>query len=360
MRNALLMSFAAALVLVSTSLAHPAPKTPVLTKVTFVTDWKAQAEHGGFYYAVAEGLYQKAGLDVTIRQGGPAVNTPQLIATGAVEFAMGSNHFQPLNLAAQGADAVAVAAIFQKDPQVLITHPRADIKSIADMKGKPVMISDATVSTWWTWTRSRYGFDDKQIRKYTFNLAPFLTDKNAIQQGYVTSVPYTIEMQGKIKPQVYLLADYGYPGYANFIMARGKDVRENPKLVQAFVDASIDGWKGYLNANPAKANALIRKDNPDMTDDIIAQAIKQMRDRGMVEGGDAAKLGIGAMTDARLKDFFDQMAANKVFDAKLDYKKAFNLSFVNKGRDVAAAASAAAKPAPSKPAKSKHAKSKTH
>lgn len=344
----LLAAFALAVSPVAADAAKKKPAAPV--KVTFVTDWKAQAEHGGFYYAVAEGLYRKAGLDVTIKQGGPAVNTPQLIATGAVEFAMGSNHFQPLNLVKEGADAVAVAAIFQKDPQVLITHPRADIKSIADMKGKPVMISDATVSTWWTWTRSRYGFNDSQIRKYTFNLAPFLTDKNAIQQGYVTSEPYTIETQGKIKPQVYLLADYGYPGYANFIMARGKDVRENPKLVQAFVDASIDGWKGYLNGNPAKANALIRKDNPDMTDDIIAQAIKQMRDRGMVEGGDAAKLGIGAMTEARLKDFFDQMAANKVFDAKLDYKKAFSLAFVNKGHGVVVAPPA---PAPAKPVPAK-------
>ncbi|MEQ1754131.1 MAG: ABC transporter substrate-binding protein [Micropepsaceae bacterium] len=336
-----------ALALIAVLPAGAAPKkAPALIKLTFVTDWKAQAEHGGFYHAVANGLYKKAGLDVTIKQGGPAVNTPQLIAAGAVDFAMGSNHFQPLNLEAAGADAVAVAAIFQKDPQVLITHPRTDIKSIADMKGKPVMVSDATVSTWWTWTRSRYGFDDRQIRKYTFNLAPFLTDKNAIQQGYVTSEPYTIETQGKIKPQIYLLADYGYPGYANFIMARGKDVRDRPKVVQAFVEASLDGWKGYLNGDAKAANALIRKDNPDMTDDIIAQAIKQMRDRGMVEGGDAVKLGIGAMTDARLKEFFDLMSANKVFDAKLDYKKAFDTRFVNKGRGitVAPAAKPAAKP----------------
>ncbi len=314
----------------------PAPTKPAqLVKVTFVTDWKAQAEHGGFYHALAEGLYAKAGLDVTIRQGGPAVNTPQLIAAGAVEFAMGSNHFQPLNLAAAGADAVAVAAIFQKDPQVLITHPRADIKSIADMKGKPIMIADATVSTWWTWTRSRYGFNDRQIRKYTFNLAPFLADKTAIQQGYVTSEPYTIESQGNIKPQVFLLADYGYPGYANFILARGKDVRERPEIVQAFVEASIDGWKGYLNDDPARTNALIRKDNPDMTDAIIAQAIRQMRERGMVEGGDAQTLGIGAMTDKRLKTFFDLMSGNKVFDAKLDYRKVFDTRFVNKGRGIA-------------------------
>ena len=268
------------------------------------------------------------------------MNTPQLIAAGAVDFAMGSNHFQPLNMAAAGADAVAVAAIFQKDPQVLITHPRKDITSIADMKGKPVMISDATVTTWWIWTKSRYGFDDRQIRKYTFNMAPFLTDKTAIQQGYVTSEPYTIETQGKIKPQVFMLADYGYPGYANFIMARGKDVRKRPAIVKAFVEASIDGWAAYLTGDAKAANALIKRDNPEMSDDIIAQAISQMRSRGMVQSGDAAKLGIGAMTDARLKEFSDLMRVNKVFDDKLDYKKAFDARFVNKGRGVAVAKAA--------------------
>lgn len=307
-------------------------KPPAPVKVTFVTDWKAQAEHGGFYQALATGLYANAGLEVSIKQGGPSVNTPQLIAAGAVDFAMGSNHFQPLNLAAAGADALAVAAIFQKDPQVLITHPRTDIKSIADMKGKPVMVSDATISTWWVWAKSRYGFADTQIRKYTFNLAPFITDKNAIQQGYVSSEPYTIESQGKIKPKVFLLADYGYPGYANFIIARGKDVRERPKIVQAFVDASIHGWADYLNGDAKAANALIKRDNPEMTDDIIAQAIAQFKTRGMVQGGDAAKLGIGAMTDKRWKTFFDLMSKNKVFEKTLDYKKAYTTQFVNKGR----------------------------
>ncbi len=328
-------TFVALLVLLA-SAAHTADKpAPALTKVTFVTDWKAQAEHGGFYQALATGLYKKAGLDVTIKQGGPSVNTPQLIAAGAVDFAMASNHFQPLNLAAAGADAVAVAAIFQKDPQVLITHPRKDVKSIADMKGKPILLSDATVSTWWVWAKSRYGFRDKQIRKYTFNLAPFLTDPKAIQQGYVTSEPYTIEAQGKIKPQVFLLADFGYMGYANLIMARGKDVRERPAIVKAFVEASLDGWASYLTGDPKPANDLIKKDNSEMTDDIIAQAIKQLRDRGMVMGGDAAKLGIGAMSDARWKAFFNLMTKNKVYDAKLDYKKAYTLAFVNQARGVA-------------------------
>lgn len=313
--------------------ATPTPK-PALIKVTFVTDWKAQAEHGGFYQALATGLYEKAGLDVTLKQGGPGVNTPQLIAAGSVDFAMGSNSFQPLNIVATGGDAMAVAAIFQKDPQVLLTHPRKDVASIADMKGKPILVADATVSTWWIWVKARYGFDDKQIRKYTFNLAPFLTDAKAIQQGYVTSEPFTIETEGKVKPQVFLLADYGYPSYSNFIMARGQDVRERPQVVQAFVDASIDGWNSYLTGDPAPANALIKQDNPEMTDAIIANAIKEMRDRGLVQGGDAATLGTGAMTDARWKEFFDVMKDNKVYDTTVDPAKAYTLAFVNKGRGV--------------------------
>jgi NitT/TauT family transport system substrate-binding protein len=310
----------------------PAPAVKPLLKIVFATDWKAQAEHGGYYQALATGLYKKAGLDVTIRQGGPAVNPPQLIAAGAVDFAMGSNQFQPLNLIAAGADVQAVAAIFQKDPQVLITHPRDDVKSIADMKGKPIMISDATISTWWVWARAKYGFDDKQIRKYTFNAAPFLTDPRAIQQGYVSSEPYLIEKEGKVKPQVFLLSDAGYPGYSNFILARGKDVRERAAIVQAFVNASIDGWASYLNGDASPANALIKKDNPEMTDDLIANGIAQMRAHGIVVSGDATMQGIGAMSDARWKEFFDLMAANGVYDKTLDFKKAYTLAFVDHGQ----------------------------
>ncbi len=322
--------------------ADPKPAEPAkpLTKITFATDWKAQAEHGGYYQALALGLYEKAGLDVTIRQGGPAVNPPQLIAAGAVDFAMGSNQFQPLNIIAAGGDAQAVAAIFQKDPQVLITHPRSDVKSIADMKGKPVMISDATISTWWVWARAKYGFDDKQIRKYTFNAAPFLADAKAIQQGYVSSEPFLIAKEGKFKPQVFLLSDAGYPGYANFILARGKDIRERPEIVQAFVNASVEGWRSYLNDDPSPANALIKKDNPEMTDDLIANGIAQMKAHGIVQSGDATTQGIGAMNDARWKAFFDLMAANGVFDKTLDYKTAYTLAFVGKGHGAAKPAQA--------------------
>src|ERR1700744_1907363 len=186
-----------------------AAQTP-RTHITFVTDWKAQAEHGGFYEALAEGFYAKRGLDVTIRAGGPQVNVPQLLAGGAADFGIGSNGFISLNLVKQNIPGRAVMAIFQKDPQVLISHPRRDLNTLSEMRGRPILVSDATMTSFWPWLRAKFGFQDTQIRKYTFNLAPFLVDPNAIQEGYLTSEPYTIQEQAHFTPKVFLLSDYGY------------------------------------------------------------------------------------------------------------------------------------------------------
>jgi NitT/TauT family transport system substrate-binding protein len=340
MRVPAVLVFAAAAML-----AGCGPETPKVppegkpqTRISFITDWKAQAEHGGFYEALAEGLYARRGLDVTIREGGPAINVPQVLAGGAADFGMGSNAFIPLNLIKAGAHFKAVMAVFQKDPQVLITHPRADVKSIAEMKGKPIMIGDASTVTFWPWLKAKFGFDDAQIRKYTFNLAPFLTDKNAIQEGYLSSEPYTIERQGHFTPQIFPLADAGYPGYANMVLVPDSWIEKNPEAVQAFVDATIEGWMDYLYGDPAPANALIKRDNPDMTDDIIAQAIDKMRNYGIAYSGDAETMGLGAMTDARWKDFFEIMAREGVYPADLDYRAAYTLRFVDKGYDVKRAA----------------------
>src|ERR1051326_7173173 len=195
---------------------------PPRTRIVFVTDWKAQAEHGGFYEAVAKGYYAKRGLDVVIRAGGPQVNVPQLIAGGAADMGIGSNSFVVLNLVKENVPIRAVMAVFQKDPQVLISHPRRDMTSLAEMKGRPIMVSDAAMTSFWPWLRAKFGFSDRQIRKYTFNLAPFLVDPNAIQEGYLTSEPFTIEQQAHFTPKVFLLADYGYPGYANMVLTRSE------------------------------------------------------------------------------------------------------------------------------------------
>ncbi len=313
------------------ALAAAAPATAQQTKrtrVVFVTDWKAQAEHGGFYEAIALGLYDKIGLNVVIRQGGPSVNVPQLMGGGAADFGMGSNGFIALNMLKAGVPAKAVMAIFQKDPQVLMTHPRADVRSLADLKGKPIMISDAATTAYWPWLRAKYGFTDAQIRKYTFNLAPFLVDKNAIQQGYITSEPYTIEKTAGFKPQIFLLADNGYPGYANLVMASQKLIDSNPKVVQAFVDATRIGWIHYLHGDPAPADALIKRDNPDMTDDVLAQARARMKSYGIVESGDGKAFGIGSMTDAGWRRFFQAMSAQGLYDPALPYKNAYELRFI--------------------------------
>ena len=325
---------AAALVLAACSPAKPpaAPADGGRTTIRFATDWRAQAEQGGFYQALATGEYSKRGLDVTIVQGGPGVNVPQLLATHAVELGMGSNSFIVLNLAQEKAPVKAVAAFMQKDPQVLIAHPDQGIRSIADMKGRPILLSDASVTAFWVWLKSKYGFSDDQVRKYTFNSGPFLSDKRVVQQGYVTSEPYTIEKEAHLKPAVFLLADQGYPSYAAMALAPQSLIDADPKAVQAFVDASAAGWKSYLYGDPKPGDALILKDNPEMTPDLLDQARAKMRSYGLVDSGDAKSAGVGVMTDARWADFFKVASGQGVYPKDLDYKQAYTLQFVSKGR----------------------------
>jgi len=298
-------------------------------KVTFGTNWKAQAEHGGYYQAVATGLYRKAGLDVTIRMGGPQVNHPQLLAAGVIDFNIGSSSFGALNYVQGAIPMVTVAAIFQKDPQVLISHPGQGNDTLAAMKGKPILIGAGSRATFWNFLKAKYGYTDDQIRPYTFNMAPFLADKSAIQQGYLTSEPYKIEQAGP-KPLVHVLADAGYSSYSCAIETSWKLVREKPDLVQRFVNASIEGWYSYLYGDPGPGNALIKKDNPDMTDDVIAYGIAALKKHGVVDSGEAKTLGIGAMTDARWKEFLATMAGIGLYPRDLDLTKAYTLAFVNR------------------------------
>jgi NitT/TauT family transport system substrate-binding protein len=308
----------------------PEPAASGLTTIRFATDWRAQAEHGGFYQALATGEYRKRGLDVQIIQGGPGVNVPQLLTSGAVDMGMGSNSFIVLNLARQGAPVKAVAAFFQKDPQVLMAHPGQGIDSIADLKGRPILLSDASVGAFWPWLKAKYGFSDAQIRKYTFNSAPFLADKRVAEEGYVTSEPYTLEKQAGMKPVVFLLADNGYPGYANMVLVPDALIAENPAAVKAFVGATAQGWRDYLHGDPKPGDALIRKDNPEMTQDVLDQAREKMRAYGLVESGDAQTGVIGAMTDARWKQVFDMAVSEGIYPASFDYRRAYSLQHLGK------------------------------
>lgn len=325
-RNTILTGLAS---LMTVSACGPqTPKTLVgKTRIRFATDWRAQAEQGGFYQAVARGFYADKGLDVALIQGGPAVNVPQLLAAGAIEMGLGSNAPLVLSMVQAGAKAKAVMASFQKDPQVLITHPRPDVKGLADMRGKPIMLADASITAFWPWLKAKYGFTDEQVRKYTFNSAPFLADKMAIQQGYVTSEPYTLKIQGKIDPQVFLLADSGYPGYAAMTLVSDGFLTANPEAVSDFVAATIAGWKDYLRGDPALGDALIVKDNPDMTPELLAQAREKLLSYGIVEATDGQ---IGMMTQARWADFFKIMSDAGVYPKDLDWQAGIDLSFLPK------------------------------
>jgi NitT/TauT family transport system substrate-binding protein len=293
------------------------------TTIRFATDWRAEAEHGGFYEALATGEYAKRGLDVRIIPGGPTVNVPELVASGAVELGDGSNSFIVMNLANAHAPVRAVAAFMQKDPQVLLAHPDAGINSIADMKGHPILLSDASKTAFWPWMKSKYGFADAQVRSYTFDNAPFILDHHVVQEGYLTSEPYTIEKTGKFTPKVFLLADQGYPSYAAMVLAPDALISKNPAAVKAFVEASAVGWKNYLHGDPKPADDLILKDNPDMSEDVLAQARDKMRQYGLVDGGDAATLGIGAMTDAHWDAFFKIASPTGIQNARDAYSLQF-------------------------------------
>jgi NitT/TauT family transport system substrate-binding protein len=316
------------------ALALPLPRAASAETITFGTDWKAEAEHGGFYQAIATGIYKRYGIEVSLRPGGPQVNHAQLLAAGVLDFNIASNSFMPLNFTAEKIPMVAVAAIFQKDPSVLIAHPGQGVDSLAALKGRPIMISGDTRVTSWLFLKQKFGYTDDQIRPYGFSVAPFLADKKAIQQGYLTSEPFTIEKalgeKEGVKPVVLLLADAGYGSYGALIETSEKLVRDKPDLVQRFVDASIEGWYSYLNGDPAPGNALIKRDNPEMTDALIAYGRDKMKEYGVVDSGEAKANGIGAMSEARWRDFFDTAAKAGLYPAEMDFRKAYTVQFVNK------------------------------
>ena len=301
-----------------------------LIEITFATDWKAQAEQGGFYQALAAGLYEKNGLKVKIIQGSANVNVPRLIASNSVEFGIGSNSFIPLNMVANKIPGKAVMAIFQKDPQIIMTHPDSDIRNLKDMRDLPIMISDASIGAFWLWLKSKYDFNDNQIRKKTFSLAPFLSNKSSIQQGYLTSEPFLVEREAGFTPRVFLLADYGYPSYGAMVLASSNVLKNNPEIVKAFVDASIEGWRQYIYDDPSLGNELIMLENNEMKEDILLQAIKKIRNYELVSNEISKGLDIGLMTDIKWESFFKTMSINGVYEKDLKWRESFTLDFINK------------------------------
>jgi NitT/TauT family transport system substrate-binding protein len=303
-----------------------------LDKVTFGTNWFAQAEHGGFYQALADGTYARYGLDVTILSGGPQRNNRLLLATGKIDFFMGGNLIQAFTAAANGVPTIVVAAIFQKEPQALFVHPGSPYKSLEDLKKAPVhYISRLGQATFYRWLVAAHGFREDAVRPYTFNLQPFLADPASVVQGYVTSEPVAIREAAGFEPRAFLLADFGFDSYSTTIETRIDLIEANPDLVRRFVEASIIGWRSYLSGDPGPANRLILQENREMTEPRIAAAIAGMKAYGIIDSGDAERLGIGAMTDARIRSFYDRMVKAGVVPAGLALERVYTTRFVNRG-----------------------------
>ena len=314
-----------------TALALATPAMAENVAVVFGTNWLAQAEHGGFYQSVADGTYAACGLDVTIQPGGPQVNNRALMIAGKVDYHMGGNLLEAFSAAAEGIPIVAVAAAFQKEPQVILAHP-GKAKTFADLKNlDKILIGDQGYASFYQWMKAAYGFTDEQREVYTFNPAPFIANENWGMQGYLSSEPYMVAKETGWEPDVFLIADAGYSTYSTLIETMADTVATKPEQVKCFVDGSIKGWYNYLYNDNSAANAMIKTDNPDITDEAIAYAVEKMKSAGIVDSGDTETLGIGAMSEARVKDFFDKMVTAGVVAADVNWAATINTTFVNQG-----------------------------
>ena len=309
--------------------------SPVVTaadKIRFATDWRAQAAHGGFYQALVDGTYARHGLEVTLIQGGPQVNTAALLPAGRIDFLMTGNLLHNFDAVKNGLPEIAVAAMFQKDPQALFAHPGQGFEDFGRMKEAPVAwIAKGAQFSWWQWLKAAHGFRDEALRPYNYTLGPFLARKDSIQQGYAIAESVYIEEQGRFKPVMHLLADHGYSTYSTLITAHTRLVTEQPDLVQRFVDASIEGWVNYLYGDRRAADARMREDNPEMTQSEIDTAVALMKKMGIVDSGDSLTQGIGAMNPARVADFFQRMVDAGLYKAdEVDLEKVATYQFVNR------------------------------
>ncbi|MFL1463519.1 ABC transporter substrate-binding protein [Roseococcus sp. DSY-14] len=331
----LLVNRRAALGLAAGPLLLAAPARPRAQarpdRVTFLTDWRAQAEHGGFYQAQAAGLYRAAGLEVELRTGGPQVNPAQLLVAGRVDMSMGSA-LESFNFVREGLPFLTVAAIFQKEAQVLLGHPGTGLTGFEALRGRTILVGAQARTTWWPFLRRRYGLRDEQVRPYTFNPQPFLADRLLVQQGYLGSEPFTLRQAG-VEPVVLMLSDAGFENYNTTIQVGRATLANRREVVQRFVDATLQGWAQYLDpaGSVADAHALIRRDNPEMGEDLLDFGRRMMTEAGIVRSGDALALGIGAMTEARWQRFHAAMAEAEVAPRALDWRAAFDASLVNKG-----------------------------
>lgn len=270
-----------------------------LQRVTFQTDWYAQAEHGGHYQALAQGYYQAEGIEVEIRVGGPGTNPIQLIAAGQVDLAMGRSD-DVMVFHEQGVPLLIVGALMQKDPQGLLLHDENPVRDFKDLDGRSVMALPG--ANWVNFLKARYKIDFG-IVPLNYGLASFMADKNFIQQCFVTNEPYYVRKNGA-NPRTMLLASSGYSPY-RVIYTTKEFARKNPEAVRAFLRASFKGWEEFINGDSTPGKALIAQRNEKMTDDFMNFGIQEMRRLRLLHGDIDAGERLGLITYKRLREQID-------------------------------------------------------
>lgn len=300
-------------------------------KVVLATNWLAQPELGGFYQALADGTYAKHGLEVTIRPGGPMVNNRPLLSFGRADFLIGTNLLQAFDAVKQQIPTKVVAAFFQKDPQCILAHADGPVRTWNDLKRAPLFIGNSGRQTFFLWMNAAQGFPRANLRPYNHSLAPFLHDKSAAMQGFATAEPHRIAEASGEEPRVFLLADHGWNSYSTVLETRIDLIEKRPELVQRFVDASIVGWRNYLAGGDgsAAADAMIKRDNPSMTDGLIKFSRIKMIELELLGAGELAEMPIGVMNVERVRSFYDQtVKAGMYKTAEVNPEAAVTLTFV--------------------------------
>lgn len=299
-------------------------------RLRFASGGATGAELGGFYQALANGAYEKRGLTVEILAGAAGADAPALLAASAVELAFARDSFAPLRLIGSGAPVKAVAAFFQKDPAVLIARPERGEEGFPPVEGRAVFMSDRDRAGVWSWLNGRDGFtaDQARVQPPQALLDAFAGERESLLLGRLTDGDLDrVRRRIDAVPRRRLPADDGYPGYGALVVAPNAFARDNAQALRAFIAASVEGWRDYVHGEGARGDALIRRAAPDTAQAALDAAREALKANAVVDGGDAALYGLGAMTPDRWQAFAEQTAAAFI-DGAPDWREAFTTQYL--------------------------------
>jgi NitT/TauT family transport system substrate-binding protein len=321
-RRAALTFAGAGMALAGAGLGFSQPARAAI-KFRVLTNFYAEPGHGGIYQAKVTGLYEKAGLDVEIKQGGPQINGMQLLTGGEADILMGSA-IGAIAGVQNGAPVVVIAPTYQFDMQCIVTRP--DVPSIAALRGKTILVSTLGRGSYWLWMKDKYGFTDDQVAPYTGNYQPFIQDPTMGLGGVATSEPYRIEQAG-VKNRYFLLAKEGYPPYGYPLLTMRPTIQKDRDAIARFVRATLEGWKSFL-ADPAPGLAAIKAERSDVTDGFLQYSVKTIRELGGVDGVETKTAGLGTMNDTRWRELADFMLKAGLLKPATDWQAAYTTEFV--------------------------------